>query len=210
MKKEFEKAMKLRVIPVVTIHSAGDADPLADALIEGGLPCMEITLRTEAGAEAIQKVAARGDMIVGAGTVLKVEQVKQAVDSGASFIVSPGFNQKVVQYCVDHTIPVTPGISTPTEIEMALEAGLTTVKFFPAEAFGGLKTLKAMSAPYHMMKFIPTGGISPDNVVEYLRYSKVPACGGSWMVKSDLISKGQFAEITRLALEAVQLVKKSR
>ena len=205
MEGKFEKALALRVIPVVAIHDAGQADPLADALIAGGLPCAEITFRTEAAAEAIKKIAARYDMIVGAGTVLKVEQAKQAVDCGAGFIVSPGFSPQVVQYCMDNAIPVTPGVSTPTDIQLALECGLEIVKFFPAEAFGGLKTLKAMSAPFQMMQFIPTGGIGPQNLVEYLRHPKVPACGGSWMVKSDLISQGMFDEITRLTREAVEL-----
>ena len=205
MKEEFERALALRLIPVVAIHDAGQADPLAEALIAGGLPCAEITFRTEAAADAINKIAARGDMIVGAGTVLKVDQAKQAIDCGAGFIVSPGFSPRVVQYCIDNAIPVTPGVGTPTDIQLALEYGLEILKFFPAEAFGGLKTLKAMSAPFQMMKFIPTGGIGPQNVVEYLKHPKVAACGGSWMVKSDLISQGRFDEITRLTREAVEL-----
>lgn len=209
MQEKFEKALKLRIIPVVAIHDAGHADNLADALTAGGLPCAEITFRTDAAADAIKKIAARDDMIVGAGTVLKIEQVKQAVACGACFIVSPGFSPKVVQYCIENHIPVTPGISTPTDIQVAHEFGLDIVKFFPAEAFGGLKTLKAMSAPYQMMKFIPTGGIGPQNVLEYLKHPKVPACGGSWMVKSNLIAEGKFAEITRLSREAVELAQKA-
>lgn len=209
MQEKFEAALKLRIIPVVAIYDADDADNLANALTTGGLPCAEITFRTDAAAKAITKIAARRDMIVGAGTVLKIEQVKQALDCGACFIVSPGFNPKVVKYCVENGIPVTPGISTPTDIEMALEFGLDIVKFFPAEAFGGLKTLKAMSAPYQMMKFIPTGGIGPQNVLEYLKHPKVSACGGSWMVKSDLIATGQFVEIARLTSEAVELAQKA-
>ena len=205
MEEKLEKAIGLRIIPVVAIHDAGQADSLAEALIAGGLPCVEITFRTAAAPEAIQKVARRDDMIVGAGTVLKVEQVKQAVDCGAGFIVSPGFSPQVVQYCIENAIPVTPGVSTPTDIQLALEYGLDIVKFFPAEAFGGLKTLKAVSAPFQMMKFIPTGGIGPQNVVEYLKHPKVAACGGSWMVKSDLISQGRFDEITRLTREAIEL-----
>ena len=209
MLEKFEMALKLRIIPVVAIHDAEHADNLADALAAGGLPCAEITFRTDAAADVIKKIAARDDMIVGAGTVLKIEQVKQAVECGACFIVSPGFSPKVVQYCIENDIPVTPGVSTPTDIQVAHEFGLDIVKFFPAEAFGGLKTLKAMSAPYQMMKFIPTGGIGPQNVLEYLKHPKVPACGGSWMVKSNLISNQQFDEITRLSREAVELVEKA-
>ena len=144
-------------------------------------------------------------MLVGAGTVLSVDQVKQAMDAGATFIVSPGFNPKVVAYCVENHIAITPGVSNPTDIEMGLEFGLEVLKFFPAEAFGGLKTLKAMSAPYTMMQFIPTGGIGPENVLQYLKHPKVPACGGSWMVKSDLIAEGQFERITALTREAVTI-----
>jgi len=206
LKERFQDVLKLRVIPVVAIHDAENAGPLADALIEGGLPSAEITFRTEAALEAISCMAKRGDMLVGAGTVLKVEQARRALDSGACFIVSPGFNPKVVQYCVENHIPVTPGTSTPTDIERAIDFGLDIVKFFPAEAFGGVKTLKAISAPFGMMRFIPTGGIGPHNVIAYLNLPNIPACGGSWMVKSDLISKGKFTEIVRLTRETMDLV----
>ena len=209
MEEKFAEALKLRIIPVVAIHDAGHADNLADALIAGGLPCAEITFRTEAAAGAIKIMASRDGMIVGAGTVLTIEQVKQAVDCGACFIVSPGFSAKVVQYCLDNGIPVTPGVSTPTDIQTAYEYGLRLVKFFPAEAFGGLKTLEAVSAPYPMMRFIPTGGIGPHNLLQYLSHPRVPACGGSWMVKSDLIANRQFEEISRLAREAVELAGKA-
>ncbi len=206
MKERFQKVLNFRIIPVVAIHDAQNANPLADALIEGGLPSAEITFRTEAALDAISCMAKRGDMLVGAGTVLKVEQARRAVDSGACFIVSPGFNPKVVQYCVDNHIPVTPGTSTPTDIERAIDFGLDAVKFFPAEAFGGVKTLKAISAPFGMMRFIPTGGIGPHNLIAYLSLPNIPACGGSWMVKSDLIFKGKFTEIIRLTREAMDLV----
>jgi 2-dehydro-3-deoxyphosphogluconate aldolase/(4S)-4-hydroxy-2-oxoglutarate aldolase len=206
LKERFQDVLKFRIIPVVAIHDAENAGPLADALIEGGLPSAEITFRTEAALDAISYMAKRGDIAVGAGTVLKVEQARKAVDSGACFIVSPGFNPKVVQYCVENHIPVTPGTSTPTDIEKALDFGLDIVKFFPAEAFGGIKTLKAISAPFGMMRFIPTGGIGPHNVIAYLNLPNIPACGGSWMVKSDLISKGKFTEITQLTREAMDLV----
>ena len=206
MKERFQKVLNLRIIPVVAIHDAQNANPLADALIEGGLPSAEITFRTESALDAISCMAKRGDILVGAGTVLKVEQAREAVDSGACFIVSPGFNPKVVQYCVENHIPVTPGTSTPTDIERAIDFGLDVVKFFPAEAFGGVKTLKAISAPFGMMRFIPTGGIGPHNLIAYLSLPNIPACGGSWMVKSDLISKGKFTEIIRLTREAMDLV----
>jgi len=206
VKERFQKVLNLRIIPVVAIHDAQNANPLADALIEGGLPSAEITFRTEAALDAISCMAKRGDMLVGAGTVLKVEQARRAVDSGACFIVSPGFNPKVVQYCVENHIPVTPGTSTPTDIVRAIVFGLDVVKFFPAEAFGGVKTLKAISAPFGIMRFIPTGGIGPHNLIAYLSLPNIPACGGSWMVKSDLISKGKFTEIIRLTHEAMDLV----
>jgi 2-dehydro-3-deoxyphosphogluconate aldolase/(4S)-4-hydroxy-2-oxoglutarate aldolase len=199
------QVLRHKIIPVVAIQDAADALSLADALIQGGLPCAEITFRTAAAPEAIKAIAQRDDMLVGAGTVLSIDQVKQAMDAGATFIVSPGFNPKVVAYCVENHIAITPGVSNPTDIEMGLDFGLEVLKFFPAEAFGGLKTLKAMSAPYTMMQFIPTGGIGPDNVLQYLKHPKVPACGGSWMVKSDLIAEGQFERITELTREAVTI-----
>jgi 2-dehydro-3-deoxyphosphogluconate aldolase/(4S)-4-hydroxy-2-oxoglutarate aldolase len=206
LKERFQDVLKLRIIPVVAIHDAENADPLADALLEGGLPCAEITFRTESAADAIKRIARNKEMLVGAGTVLKIEQAQQALDCGACFIVSPGFNPKVVQFCLEKGIPVTPGTSTPTDIERALDFGLDIVKFFPAEAFGGIKTLKAISAPYGMMRFVPTGGIGPNNILDYLKNPKVPACGGSWMVKSDLITGKNFTEIVRLTREAVELV----
>jgi len=192
------------IIPVVKIDNASDAVPLGKALIDGGLPVAEITFRTAAAEEAISNISkAYPDMLVGAGTVLSIEQVQKAVKAGAKFIVSPGFNPVVVEYCVKNSIPITPGCSNPTDIEMALGFGLEVVKFFPAESFGGLSTLKAMGAPYGMIKFIPTGGIDAKNLNEYLVNAKVLACGGSWMVKDDLIKSGNFAEITRLTREAV-------
>lgn len=195
------------IVPVVKIDDANDAVPLGKALIEGGLPVAEITFRTAAAEDAIKNITRElPDILVGAGTVLSVEQVKKAVAAGAKFIVSPGFNPSVVKYCVENNIPVTPGCSNPTDIEMALEFGLDVVKFFPAEAFGGLETLKAISAPYGMMKFIPTGGINAGNLNEYLSFNKVLACGGSWMVKDELIKQKNFAEITRLTREAVNIM----
>ena len=197
----------LGIVPVVKIDNATDAVPLGKALLEGGLPVAEITFRTAAAEEAIKNITEElPDVLVGAGTVLNVEQVKRAVGAGAKFIVSPGFNPSVVQYCVDNGIPITPGCSNPTDIEMALSFGLEVVKFFPAEAFGGFATLKAMSAPYGIVKFIPTGGINANNINQYLSFNKVLACGGSWMVKDELIKKGNFDEITRLTREAVNIM----
>jgi 2-dehydro-3-deoxyphosphogluconate aldolase/(4S)-4-hydroxy-2-oxoglutarate aldolase len=205
MREKFKNVIQHRIIPVVAIQEPENATPLAEALIKGGLPCAEITFRTAAAKAVIETLAKRGDMLVGAGTVLSIEQVKTAVEAGACFIVAPGLNPKVVNYCLNHSIPVTPGVATPTDIEAAMEFGLEIVKYFPAEAFGGIKTLKAISAPYTMMKFIPTGGINAENVTEYLRHPKVAAVGGSWMVKSSLISDRQFETIARLTKEAVAL-----
>ena len=202
-----ERFETMRVVPVVAIENAEDASQLADALIEGGLPCAEITFRTAAAIDSMRIMAQRGDILVGAGTVLKVDQVKAAVDVGARFMVSPGFNPKVVEYCVENGITVTPGICTPSDIEAALEFGLEALKFFPAEAFGGLKTLKAMSGPYTTVKFVPTGGINPSNLLTYLQFPKVLACGGTWIAKSALISEGRFDAIIKNAQEAVAITQ---
>jgi 2-dehydro-3-deoxyphosphogluconate aldolase/(4S)-4-hydroxy-2-oxoglutarate aldolase len=204
MNETLERIGELGIIPVVKIEKAEDALPLGRALINGDLPIAEITFRTSTAEESI-KILTGGlpNLLVGAGTVLTVEQVKKAVSAGAKFIVSPGFNPRVVDYCIENGIPVTPGINNPTQIEVALERGIEVVKYFPAEASGGLPLLKSMSAPYTGIKFIPTGGISLNNLTSYLSNNKVLACGGSWMVKPELISSGNFAEITRLTKEAV-------
>ena len=199
------------IVPVVVLNKVADAVPLADALIKGGLPCAEVTFRTDAAEESIREIAKKfPEMFVGAGTVLTTEQVDRAIGAGAKFIVSPGFNPKVVEYCIKNNYPICPGIMTPTELEMALGFGLDVVKFFPAENAGGLKMIKAMSAPYTMMKFMPTGGINATNVRDYLACNKILACGGSWMVKGDLISAGDFAEIEKLTREAAAIVKEIR
>ena len=197
----------LGVIPVVAIERAEDTMPLAEALIKGGLPCAEITFRTAAAADAMRIMSKRGDILVGAGTVLTIDQVKTALDAGARFMVSPGFNPKVAAYCVENNIAFTPGISTPSDIEGALDLGLNLLKFFPAEAFGGLKTLKAMSGPYTTVEFIPTGGINPQNLLEYLQFPKVVACGGTWIAKSALISEGRFDDIIKNVREALEIVR---
>ena len=199
------------IVPVVVLNKVADAVPLANALIKGGLPCAEVTFRTAAAEESIREIAKKfPEMFVGAGTVLTTEQVDRAIGAGAKFIVSPGFNPKVVEYCIKNNYPICPGIMTPTELEMALGFGLDVVKFFPAENAGGLKMIKAMAAPYTMMKFMPTGGINATNVRDYLACDKILACGGSWMVKGDLISDGKFDEIQKLTAEAAAIVKKIR
>ena len=199
------------IVPVVVLNKVADAVPLANALIKGGLPCAEVTFRTDAAEESIREIAKKfPEMFVGAGTVLTTEQVDRAIGAGAKFIVSPGFNPKVVEYCIKNNYPICPGIMTPTELEMALGFGLDVVKFFPAENAGGLKMIKAMSAPYTMMKFMPTGGINAENVGDYLACDKILACGGSWMVKGDLVKEGNFAEIEKLTAEAAAIVKEIR
>jgi len=207
MNKVLEKIGELGIVPVVKIEKAEDALPLGRALIDGGLPIAEITFRTSAAEDSIKTLTKElPNLLVGAGTVLTIEQVKKAVSAGAQFIVSPGFNPKVVDYCIENDIPVTPGINNPTQIEMALERGIEVVKFFPAEASGGLPLLKSMSAPYNNIKFIPTGGINQNNLCSYLSNNKVLACGGSWMVKASLISSDNFDEITRLTKEAISIM----
>jgi len=201
---------KLRIVPVIALENVADASPLASALVAGGLPIAEVTFRTAAAAESISIMARRGDILVGAGTVLNVDTVKRAVDCGAKFIVSPGFSTKVVSYCVANQIPVMPGTATATDIDAALDHGLSIVKFFPAEAIGGLKLLKALSAPYGMMYFMPTGGITPGNMAEYFKLPSVFACGGSWMVTKELLAEKQFDQITELSAEAVRLATIAR
>ena len=206
-----EKLGVLGVVPVVEIERAEDAVELGQALLAGGLPCAEITFRTAAAEEAIRRISSSlPEVIVGAGTVLSVDQANRAASAGAQFIVSPGFNQKVVDWCLQNEMPVTPGVLTPTEIDMALDRELRILKFFPAEAMGGVATLKAISAPYRSVKFIPTGGISKDNLADYLALPSVHCCGGSWLVKASLISAGKFDEITRLTQEAVSVVRRVR
>ena len=205
--KVLDKISLAGLVPVIKVEKAEDAVPLCRALAEGGLPVAEITFRTAAAPEAIRRVAAElPDVILGAGTVLTIEQAKQAVDAGATYIVSPGLNPKVVKWCVDNDIPVLPGCANPSDIEAAIELGLDTVKFFPAEALGGLKLIKAMAAPYGNIKFVPTGGISEKNALDYLAFNKVAAIGGSWMVPADAIAAGDWDRIRSLAASAVNLM----
>lgn len=199
------------VVPVVVLNRAGDAKPLAEALCRGGLKCAEVTFRTGAAEESIKIMTENfPDMLVGAGTVLTVEQVDRAVAAGAKFIVSPGFDPEIVDYCLSKDIVVLPGCITPSEVAQGVKRGLKVLKFFPAEQAGGLAMIKAMAAPYTNVKFMPTGGISAKNLEEYLSFGKIAACGGSWMVKADLVDNGQYDRIEEMTREAVELVKKIR
>ena len=207
----FEQFSRIGIIPVVVLDDPKDAAPLAEALCENGLPCAEVTFRTAAAEESIRIMSREfPDMLVGAGTVLTTEQVDRACDAGAKFIVSNGLNPKIVQYCIDKSIPITPGTQTPSEMEQALELGLKVVKFFPAEPAGGLNMIKAVAAPYVDLKFMPTGGISAKNVRDYLGYNRIIACGGSWMVKKDLIAAGEWDKIGAMVREAADIVKEIR
>lgn len=192
----FETIKKIGVVPVVVLSDENFAEPLADALTQGGLPLAEITFRTAAAESVIARIKAHApQMLVGAGTVLSAAQAERAINSGAEFIVSPGFNEKTARFCSDRKVPYFPGCVTPTEIMEAIACGITTVKFFPAESFGGLKTIKALSAPFGDVAFMPTGGVNEDNLAEYLSFSKVVACGGSWMVDKSDLQEGRFDKI---------------
>lgn len=195
---------QFRVVPIITIDEAEKAVPLADALVAGGLPCAEVTFRTPAAAEALRRIAGeRPALLVGAGTVLTPEQAAQAKAAGARFILSPGLNRRVVEWCRDHEMPIFPGVCTPTDIEMALEQGLRVVKVFPAEQIGGLPYLKAIAAPFPNLEYMPTGGINAENIAEYLAFDRVVACGGSWMTPQSWIAAGAFDRIRDAARAAV-------
>jgi 2-dehydro-3-deoxyphosphogluconate aldolase/(4S)-4-hydroxy-2-oxoglutarate aldolase len=196
---------RLRIVPVVALNEAEQAPALGEALVAGGLPVAEITFRTNAAAHALTTLAKRSDMLVGAGTVLTTAQAEQAIDAGARFIVSPGFDPQLVRFCLDRDVPVTPGCATPTDLQQAVAHGLSIAKFFPAEPMGGLAMLKALSGPFRNVQFRPTGGINTDNLQTYLAEPAVLACGGSWMVKPELIRNREFGEITRLTEQAVAL-----
>lgn len=207
MNEVLNKIQMMGIVPVIKLDDAKDAVQLANALCDGGLPCAEVTFRTAAAEESIRLMReAFPDMLIGAGTVLTIDQVDKAVNAGASFIVSPGLNLKIVSYCVERNIPITPGCSSPSDIEAAIELGLEVVKFFPAEAVGGLAMIKAMSAPYVNMQFMPTGGINASNLISYLDFPKIIACGGSWMVKDELVKAGNFDKISELTREAVTMM----
>lgn len=209
MSDAFATITSTRLLPVVVIDDAGSAPALGESLKRGGLPCAEITLRTPAAESALAALAADDDLLVGAGTVLNADQASRVIDAGARFVVTPGFSLSVVRQCQARGVPVFPGIATSTELMMALDAGIDTVKFFPAERLGGLPTLKALAQPFHMVKFIPTGGVSAANIGDYLAHPSVPAAGGSWMVSPSLINDGRFDEIEKLTAEAVALAARA-
>ena len=211
MEQLIKKISDTGIVPVVKIDSADDALLLAKALREGGINCAEITFRTEAAEESIKRISKEyPDMLIAAGTVLTKEQADAAINAGATFVVSPGLNPEVVKYCIEKGYPVIPGVCTPTEVEAALSLGLKYLKFFPAEAAGGVNMIKAMSAPYTMVKFMPTGGINLKNVESYLTCKAVYAIGGSWMVPGDKIAQGDFEAIKELTQDAVKLLKEIR
>lgn len=202
-----DRVRQMGIIPVVSIPKLEHALPLAESLLEGGLPCAEVTFRTAAAVESMMEIRARfPEIFLGAGTVLTTEQAETAINSGAQFIVSPGTNPAVVDYCLSKDVTIFPGVCTPSEIEMALAKGVDVLKFFPAEAMGGVGFLKAICAPYRQVRFIPTGGIDQQNLGQYLALSEVVACGGSWMVKPELLNAGDFDRVRQLVKEAVALV----
>ncbi|MBQ9643825.1 MAG: bifunctional 4-hydroxy-2-oxoglutarate aldolase/2-dehydro-3-deoxy-phosphogluconate aldolase [Lachnospiraceae bacterium] len=211
MEEAIKRFSEVGIIPVVVLNDAKDAEPLGQALMEGGLPAAEVTFRTDAAEESIRIMSEKfPDMLVGAGTVLTIDQAERAIAAGAKFIVSPGFDPEIVQFCLDRDIPVCPGVQTPSEVIQAYKFGLDHVKFFPAENSGGLAMIKAVGAAFPNMKFMPTGGISASNVTEYLENSKIFCCGGSWMVKGDMIKAGEFDKIKEKVAEAAAIVKKVR
>ncbi|MDD3140876.1 MAG: bifunctional 4-hydroxy-2-oxoglutarate aldolase/2-dehydro-3-deoxy-phosphogluconate aldolase [Lachnospiraceae bacterium] len=198
-----------RIVPVVKLDRVTDAKPLGEALCCGGLPIAEITFRTDAAEASIRElIHAFPNMLVGAGTIVNLEQAKRAQNAGASFLVSPGISRTVIEFAIDNNLPIFPGTCTPSEVMTVMEYGLPLAKFFPAKQYGGLDTIKALSAPFPKMKFMPTGGISSANILEFLAFDKIIACGGSWMVKDNYINERNFKEIEKLTAEAVSLVRK--
>jgi 2-dehydro-3-deoxyphosphogluconate aldolase/(4S)-4-hydroxy-2-oxoglutarate aldolase len=206
MAVSFDDIAVHRIIPVVKIDSADAAEPLFDALQAGGLPLAEVTLRTPCAFEAIRIAARRPNFIIGAGTVLNVSECQMVLEAGASFVVSPGFDRGVVNLCQHQRIPCLPGVATATEIQTLFNLGVRAVKFFPAESLGGIPMLQALAAPFHQMKFVPTGGIGPSNLAAWLSLPRVAAVGGSWMVKPELYADGDFSTVTHAVREAVALV----
>ena len=202
-----EELRKIRLVPVVVIEDAAQAIPLAEAIVSGGLSCVEITLRTDEALTALGTLATRSDLLVGAGTVLTLDQAKASVDGGARFIVSPGMSPSLVDWCLARQVPIIPGCATATEIQLALERGLDTVKFFPAEQLGGVKMLATLAAVFQNMHFMPTGGISPGNLLDYLALPQVVACGGSWLVRTNWLREKRFDDIRREIGRAVELLQ---
>ena len=204
MNEVLQKIYEIGIVPVIAIEDADQAVPLAKALVKGGLPAAEVTFRTDAAEEAIRRIVKEvPEMLVGAGTVLTKEQADRAIDAGVKFIVSPGFNPEITRYVIDKGMLMMPGTATPGEMEQAMSMGLDVVKFFPAEQNGGVAKLKAVAGPYSNLRWMPTGGVNAKNLLDYLSFNKIIACGGTWMVKKDLIDAGNWEEITRLTREAV-------
>ena len=211
MNSVLQRVYEIGIIPVIAFNSVDEALPLCKALMAGGLPAAEVTFRTACAEDCIKKIHEElPDMLLGAGTVLTVEQVEQARAAGAKFIVSPGYNEDVVKHCIDIDLPVLPGTVTPSEVTAAENLGLKVTKFFPASQYGGLNTIKALAAPFVGHRFMPTGGVSTANVEEYLSSSAIIACGGTWMVKPALFADGDFSKVEQIAREAMDVVKKVR
>jgi 2-dehydro-3-deoxyphosphogluconate aldolase/(4S)-4-hydroxy-2-oxoglutarate aldolase len=206
MHEVLQRLGQLRLVPMVVIDKAEYVGPFGDALVAGGLPVAEVTFRTDAAEAAIRTLAKRGDLLVGAGTVLSTELADRAIDAGAQFIVAPGTNPNVVEHCVIRGVPIVPGVATPTDIELALSHGVDVLKFFPAENMGGVGTLKALAGPFPMVRFIPTGGITPEKLPSYLALPSVLACGGSWLAPRELLAAGDFDAIRKLVERAVKLL----
>jgi 2-dehydro-3-deoxyphosphogluconate aldolase/(4S)-4-hydroxy-2-oxoglutarate aldolase len=206
MNQVLKRIAELKLIPMVVLDHAEHAAPFGDALVVGGLPVAEVTFRTPAAEEAIRTLAKRGDLLVGAGTVLSTELADRAIDAGAQFIVAPGTNPKVVRHVLDRGATMIPGVVTPTDIELAMSLGANALKFFPAESMGGVATLKALAGPYPDVRFIPTGGITPELLPNYLKLPSVLACGGSWLAPRDLLAAGRFDAIKVLVEQAVKLL----
>lgn len=211
MNELFTQLRNIGIVPVIKLDSPKDALPLGRALVEGGLLAAEITFRTQAATESIAALRKEfPSLLTGAGTVLTIAQAEAAIAAGASFLVTPGFNPRIVDFCLEKGIPIIPGVNSPSQIEQGLERGLSLLKFFPAEASGGVKMLKALHGPYADVSFVPTGGIDASNVESYLQLSYVAAIGGTWMVKEDLIASGHYDKIAALCREAVELVQRCR
>lgn len=206
MHQVLDQLGRLRLVPMVVMDDASHADGFGDALVAGGLPVAEITFRTHAAEESIRRLAKRGDLLVGAGTVLTPQQADRAIDAGAAFLVAPGTNPRVIDHCLLRSVPIVPGVATPTDIELAMSFGLDTVKFFPAENLGGTATLKALAGPYADIMFLPTGGITPELLPSYLRLPFVLACGGSWLAPREALAAGDFATIRKRIAEAAKLL----
>lgn len=206
MQEMLSKISELKIVPVVKLDRASDAANLAQALIAGGLPVAEVTFRTDAAEESIRIMSQIPGMLVGAGTITSIEQAERAIAAGAKFFVTPGFSRKITEFALSKNMPIFPGVCTPSEIMSIIEYGLPVAKFFPAEQYGGVATIKALLGPFPNMKFMPTGGVSAKNIMDYLAVKQIIACGGSWMVKDTLINEGKFDEITQMTKEAVAIV----